>query len=127
MKNRCNNENYPDFHRYGGRGISYDKKWETFGGFFDDMYRSYLLNVKNFGEKNTTLDRKNNDLGYNKLNCHWATAKEQAINRRHTRLVEYNGIKKTLTDWAIQFNIKRSTIYQRFHAYKWPIDKCLTK
>lgn len=127
MKTRCNNKNYGDYHRYGGRGIGYDVKWETFGGFFDDMYENYLENVKKFGKKNTTLDRIDNDKNYCKLNCRFSNFKQQAINRNNTRLIKYKGVKKTITDWAVEIGIKRSTLSQRFYVYKWPINKCLNK
>jgi len=48
------------------------------------MYESYLNHAKEFGEKNTQLDRANNDSGYSKKNCRWVTPKIQANNTRTT-------------------------------------------
>jgi hypothetical protein len=80
MRSRCNNPNRPEYKNYGGRGISVCSEWnESFERFFSDMGKK--------PSANHSLERINNDLGYFKENCKWATAKEQANNRR-------KGVKK---------------------------------
>ena len=73
MKARCNNANRKDFQNYGGRGISYDPRWESYGNFREDMGRR---------PEGLSLDRVDNSLGYTKSNCRWATSVEQNNNRR---------------------------------------------
>ena len=126
MKNRCNNEVDPNYHRYGDRGITVCDKWATFDGFVDDMYLSYIDAVRRYGENEVSIDRIDNDLGYSYENCRWATKKTQANNRRSNRLIEFNGEVKTLAQWSEITGIKRTTIGMRLDTYGWGVDKSLT-
>lgn len=76
---RCRNPKSTNFKIYGGRGIKCE--WKSFKEFKDDMYKSYKSHVKEFGEKNTSVDRIDNDGNYHRQNCKWSTRKEQANNR----------------------------------------------
>lgn len=73
MKTRCDNPKANTYINYGARGISYDPRWKEFKNFLEDM-----------GERpeNMSLDRIDNEKGYSKENCRWATASQQLKNRR---------------------------------------------
>jgi len=111
MKNRCTNPRTADYKRYGARGIQICKEWLEFKNFYSDMG-----NVPS----GMTLDRINNDDGYYKENCRWASRKTQAINRtldptKWKGAVTYtvNGETMILPQWARRFNIKVSTLKAR--------------
>lgn len=76
MKTRCYNPNATRYSSWGGRGIRVCDKWlNSFDAFLADM-----------GPRpadKTSLDRyPDNDGNYEVGNVRWATAKEQALNRR---------------------------------------------
>ncbi len=74
MKHRCQNPANKKFADYGGRGIVVCDRWQGFASFFEDM-----------GPRPTprhSIDRVDNNRGYEPSNCRWATASEQRANRR---------------------------------------------
>lgn len=117
MKRRCNSVNHKDAHRYIGRGIGYDPKWETFEGFCEDMSQGFMPGL--------TLDRKDNDKGYSADNCHWTTPKEQSNNTVRNRHFTINGQTKTLAQWIDTVSTKSSTVRQRFYVLNWSIEDSL--
>ena len=73
MKQRCNNPNNKAYLHYGGRGITYCAKWESWEGFYEDM-----------GERpeGHTLEREDVNGDYTPENCIWLPAKKQGSNKR---------------------------------------------
>ena len=74
MHARCSNPSIQRWKDYGGRGITVCPEWNEFVNFLRDM-----------GEcpAGRSIDRfPNNDGNYEPGNCRWATASEQARNKR---------------------------------------------
>ena len=82
MHVRCYYKKTPGYKNYGGRGITVCERWHEFENFRDDLYKSFLKHVKQYGLRQTTLERVNNDESYKLSNCRWATCKEQSNNKR---------------------------------------------
>lgn len=116
MKQRCTNSKAPNYSRYGGRGISYDPRWESFSNFLEDM---------GVRPKGRSLDRIDNNGNYCKDNCRWATAKQQANNRKHpvTKYsITLNGETKALSLWCAEFGVNYHTALWRMHR-GWNVDE----
>lgn len=118
MHQRCSlpsNRHYAD---YGGRGIHVCPGWAEFSVFYADMGNPPFPQA--------SLDRINNDGGYSKENCRWATRSMQARNKRNTRLFSFRGHNLILSDWAKLTGIKLQTLTSRIYIYSLTIDQALT-
>lgn len=110
MKARCLNSSHKDYEIYGGRGIQVCTEWiESFEAFIRDMGTP--------GEK-MTLDRINNEKGYCKENCRWATAVEQANNRRDNSIVETVNRSFTATQFAKEIGVHPITVRRQLLSGK---------
>lgn len=107
MKDRCNNNKIDCYKNYGGRGIFVCKEW------VDNFYNFKTWAINNGYDDSLTIDRINNNGNYEPNNCRWATRTQQANNTRTNRLLTYNGVTKTFTEWAKFLGIENSTLYGR--------------
>lgn len=103
-KSRCNNPNNPKYPNYGGRGIRMCEEWLTsFDAFLRDM-----------GEcpSDRTLDRVDVNGHYEPRNCRWATTSQQARTRTDNVLVEHDGRKMVLKDFAALMGVNYKSLHR---------------
>ncbi len=117
VKKRCTNPNAQNWKYYGGRGIKLAEEWHTFEGFLADMGEA---------AEGMTIERIDNDGDYCPENCKWATVKEQARNMKTNVLVEWNGEKKTIAEWAEILGMKYTTLKNRLREYGMPVEKAFS-
>jgi len=120
MQGRCYCKSNKAFIGYGLNGITSAWK-DNFLGFKKDMYKSYLEHVDLYGEKDTTIERKDPKGNYSKDNCLWATRLEQANNRTDTMFFIYKGKKKSVRNWAREKGLEYGTLRRRI-VVGWPED-----
>jgi hypothetical protein len=117
IRKRCYNPKMKSYADYGGRGIKVCDKWNTaFINFYNDMKEGYADNL--------SLEREDPNGHYEKSNCRWATATEQARNKRDSRFIECDGSKRTLAEWEDVSGTGRSTISWRIKN-GWPIQRAI--
>lgn len=119
MKSRCFNKNNKKYAKYGAVGITVCDRWKTsFENFFADM--------GNRPSANHSIDRIDSRGNYSPENCRWADKKTQSENRPGwVNLIEFNGERKTITEWAKDIGIARKSLYDRFE-FGWSIEEALT-
>ncbi|MAX51651.1 MAG: hypothetical protein CMH22_15930 [Methylophaga sp.] len=80
MIDRCHNPKCKAYKHYGKRGIHVCESWRN----------DFFQFKKDMGERpeNTSIERIDNNKGYNPHNCKWATSVEQGRNRRCVKLTK---------------------------------------
>ncbi len=120
MKARCGNKNNPNYERYGGRGIVVCEEWRN-----DYLsFRTWALS--NGYSVGMSIDRIDNDMGYSPDNCRWVTAKIQNNNQRKNRIIEYNGKKYTMAQFAEYLGLSYSSLQHRIER-GWSIERIVTQ
>jgi len=116
MLDRCFNARNPWYKNYWGRGITC--LWWSIDEFTNDMYESYKEHIKKYWEKNTTLDRIDNNWNYCKENCRWATRIEQANNKNTNIWIIIDWKKYSSKEYAAAYGIDIPLARQRINLYK---------
>jgi len=114
LKYRCNRKGLKN---YNAKGITYDPKWQTFEGFYEDMGRSYVDGLQ--------IDRIDSNKGYCKDNCRWVDIYGQNNNTSRNKNLTLDGKTKTLAQWGRCLGIKPDTLNKRL-INGWSVRKALT-
>jgi hypothetical protein len=120
MRKRCNNLKHKSFKDYGARGINVCDSWnKSFSSFIKDMGTK--------PSKEFSLERLDNNKGYNKENCVWASKKDQAKNQRSNVFLSANGETKCLSEWAsiLGFSFQKLNYRLFLSKKKYSLEKML--
>ena len=107
LRHRCMRPTHTQYKHYGARCITVCSDWMVFDNFYADMYEGYL--------KNLVLDRKDNNKGYFKENCHWVTQKQNCRNKRGNRMIDAPEGNMTLAEACEKYNINPALVRYRLN------------
>lgn len=93
-----------------GKKIGNDLSWNNYRTFYNDIIDIY--------EKDKRLIRINKSLPFSKTNCCFLSDEESANIKSNVIVLEYNGEKRTLKDWAYLLNQNLGGIKLRYHRHK---------
>ena len=105
MKARCLNPKHKAWKNYGGRGITVCEQWLDFRGFLADMLPNY--------QQGLDLDRKDNNLGYFKENCHWVTRQTNCNNKRNSVRIKDGNRLLTVAEFCEKHKLNHTTVHYR--------------
>lgn len=102
MVKRCSSRSGYLYKYYSSRGIFVCDRWKnSFHNFVEDM---------GYPDDGMTIERINNDDGYYKENCRWASMQEQSLNKRTSHFIYRNGIKLNVSLWAKRLGVDKKTV-----------------
>ena len=96
MRKRCNNEKSQYYEIYWWKWVKCLRG--SYASFKNDMFASYKEHVKKYWEKDTTIDRIDNNWNYCKENCRWATRSEQNCNKTKSKKYDWKWKKLTMAE-----------------------------
>ena len=120
MRQRCNDRNYHAYPHYGAKGVRVCARW-------NHSTRGFAAFLADMGERpeGTSIDRENPRGNYEPGNCRWATAAQQAANKRDTAYLTAFGRRRRIQDWAKDLGITPAAIRHRLKR-GWPVEKAVT-
>lgn len=123
MKGRCENPKDKSYIDYGNRGISVCEEWQDYMVFKSWAYANgYDENAK---PGDCTIDRIDNNGNYEPDNCKFSNVKEQANNRRSSRMITFRGETLSIAGWAEKTGLRHGLILNRINN-GWSVEKALT-
>lgn len=130
IRRRCRKPLGPGYNHYGAVGVVVCDGWH-------DSVEAFVTDMGPKPSRRHSIDRKDNAHGYTcghcpdcfahdwPANCRWATSKEQALNRRSTRLITFRGETLCMKDWARRIGVSIQVLSHRLAA-GWPLEEALT-
>lgn len=124
MKDRCYNENNPDYKYYGGKGIKICDEWlDPDNG----CVNFYNWSLENGYEEHLTIDRIDPNSDYCPENCRWITIEEQQRNKTTNLIIDFMGYQFKTYEISELFGILITTVaeyHNKGKLYKYMESKC---
>lgn len=118
MKQRCYTPSHPRYKSYGGRGIKVCEQWRN-------SFETFLADMGPKPGWAHSLGRKDNNADYSQSNCRWETRTQQDNNKTNNVIWEYEGVKKTMAQWAESIGISHSALSKR-RDRGWTLERILS-
>lgn len=119
MKQRCYNPSKKHYPSYGGRGITICDEWRNDSAAFCQWA------IASGYQPGLWIERKDVNGNYCPENCSWETPKNQANNKTNSAILEWNGRRQTLAQWAVEVGMPRRSLGHRVRL-GWPVERILT-
>ena len=109
---RCYNPNHASYKNYGGRGIAVAEELRTFAD-----YQDYVSNLPGYDPENASLDRVDNNKGYEKGNLRWVPFSHQIANQRYSGKGknQFTGVNwsKTHKRWVARVSLDGKCLFSK--------------
>lgn len=84
IRRRCYQPQNKSYANYGGRGIGMSEEWRN-------SFENFIRDVGRRPSAVHTIDRIDNNKGYEPGNCKWSTREDQGRNKRNNILINWKG------------------------------------
>ena len=106
MRRRCSEPTDPDYPNYVERGITVCQQWAK-------SYEQFAADMGPLPSPEHTLERRDVNGNYSPDNCYWALRDVQNNNKRNNVVLELDGKRLTLSQWARELGVNYSTLRKR--------------
>jgi hypothetical protein len=122
IKKRCYSCNEPRYRDYGARGIIMCDIWIDKECGFDNFV---TWSNANGYDDTKSIDRIDVNGNYEPSNCRWISMKEQNLNKRCTKWVDYNGEHIQLKILCDRYKLKYDAIHNRIYNLGWSVNDAI--
>jgi len=119
MRSRCYNKRNDKYKYYGGRGIRVCARWRS-------SFQTFLEDMGPRPSDEHSIERKRVNDDYQPDNCIWATIDVQNRNKRSNVILEHDGVRKTVAEWARDLGVSQTTLHDRLRR-GWSVADTVTK
>lgn len=116
---RCTDPSEKCYPRYGGAGVTVCDEWLS-------SFTTFFAHIGTKPSSKHSIDRIDNNRGYEPGNVRWATATEQNRNRRNVKLIDYEGKKLTTKEYCNAVGLSYHTVKYRRDVLKWGFEESLS-
>jgi hypothetical protein len=117
---RCHDPRHWHFDSYGARGIEVCPEWRA-------SFEAFAWHIGPRPSSNHSLDRIDNDRGYEPGNVRWATREEQMSNTRRNRRITFAGRTMTLSQWARELGTSRQRLHYRLVHRRLTVEQAFAR
>lgn len=117
MRQSCSNPSCTAYPRYGGRGVRVCERWQ-------ESFANFLADVGKRPSADHVFSRRDKKGHFEPTNVHWILRSTRSRSRRNNRILEYNGQKRSVAEWAEMKGIHPRTVGSRLDR-GWTIEQAL--
>jgi hypothetical protein len=128
VKNRCYNSNERSYKDYGAVGVKMCDEW------LNDPKAFIEWALANGWKKGLQIDKDIiaakiglKPILYSPERCLFVTRKQNCNQRKSSRIIEYNGVRKTLMQWSEELGINHTTLAMRLKDYGYSVERAFSE